>query len=241
MRRLLDITLDMLTSGFLPHSLRNLVQTSSAWSARRSTIGTVRFINRSLSLWLTGLLLSLAPLGSLSLASELSVLVSIPDQQLLLFQDGLEKDRFTVSTSRFGTGDRWGSYATPLGALQIADKIGDRAKEGAVFKERHLTGEVLPPNAPGRDPIVTRILWLRGLERQNANAFPRFIYIHGTPEERMLGTPVSWGCIRMRSKDVIKLFETVEVGTRVEILNRPVKALLKEHVVASPLAQALRD
>ena len=230
----------MLTSDFLTSSFRNLTQTNSVHRSslelfnRGSAVGRVLFS-------LVVFLLSLASVTTRCLASESSVLVSIPDQQLLLFKDGLEKERFTISTSRFGTGDRWGSYATPLGALQIADKIGENAREGAVFKERHLTGEVLPPNAPGRDPIVTRILWLRGLERQNANAFPRFIYIHGTPEERRLGTPVSWGCIRMRSKDVIKLFETVEIGTRVEILNKPVKTLLKEHIAASPLAQALRD
>jgi lipoprotein-anchoring transpeptidase ErfK/SrfK len=174
-------------------------------------------------------------------ASEMRVLVSVADQKLLVFQEGLEKERFTISTSRFGTGDRWGSYATPLGALQVADKIGDHAKEGAVFKERHLTGEVLRPNAPGRDPIVTRILWLRGLEPQNANAFPRFIYIHGTPQESLLGSPVSWGCIRMRSSDVVKLFEMVDVGTRVEILNKPVKILLKEQALAARMAQSAQS
>jgi lipoprotein-anchoring transpeptidase ErfK/SrfK len=82
-----------------------------------------------------------------------------------------------------------------------------------------MTGEILPPNAPGRDPIVTRILWLRGLEKSNAHAHDRNIYIHGTPEERFIGRPASYGCIRMRSADVAQLFNAVPVGTRIEVAN----------------------
>ena len=100
---------------------------------------------------------------------------------------------------------------------------------------------MLPPNAPGRDPIVTRILWLRGLEAQNHNSYARFIYIHGTPEEKLLGKPVSWGCIRMASKDVVKVFEAIDVGARVEILNKPLKVLIKEHAASDRLAQVFRD
>jgi lipoprotein-anchoring transpeptidase ErfK/SrfK len=168
---------------------------------------------------------------------ETRILVSVADQKMVLLEDGAEVSRFPVSTSKFGLGDRWGSYATPLGTMQVAQKIGDRAREGAVFKERRLTGEVLPVNAPGRDPIVTRILWLRGLEPQNANCFQRYIYIHGTPEERLLGAPVSWGCIRMRSKDVVRVFEKVEVGTKVEVLQKPLKVLLKEYASAARVAR----
>jgi lipoprotein-anchoring transpeptidase ErfK/SrfK len=172
------------------------------------------------------------------LGAETRILVSVADQKMAVLRDGAEVSRFPISTSKFGLGDQWGSYATPLGTLQVAKKIGDNAREGAVFKERRLTGEVLPPNAPGRDPIVTRILWLRGLEPQNANCFKRCIYIHGTPEERLLGAPVSWGCIRMRSKDVVRVFESVDVGTKVEVLQKPLKALLKEYVSLFRLAQA---
>lgn len=175
------------------------------------------------------------------LPSEVSLLVSVADQKMVLCRDGNEVERFSISTSRFGLGDKLGSYATPTGSLQVAEKIGDHVKEGTVFKERRPTREVLPPDAPGRDPIVTRILWLRGLEQQNANSFKRFIYIHGTPEERMLGRPVSWGCIRMASKDVVKVFEYVNVGTRVEILNKPLKACLKEYSTSVRLAQLFRD
>lgn len=148
-----------------------------------------------------------------------SIVVSVPDQTLALINDGVVIARYPVSTSKFGLGDRSGTYATPLGALAVASKIGANAPLGTVFKNRRPTGEILPPNAPGRDPIVTRILWLRGLEKSNAHAFDRKIYIHGTPEERLIGRPASYGCIRMRSRDVAQLFNAVPVGTRIEVAN----------------------
>jgi hypothetical protein len=148
-----------------------------------------------------------------------SIVVSVPDQTLALINDGVVIARYRVSTSKFGLGDRSGTYATPLGALAVASKIGANAPLGAVFKNRRMTGEILPPNAPGRDPIVTRILWLRGLERTNAHAYGRNIYIHGTPEERFIGRPASYGCIRMRSRDVAQLFNVVPLGTRIEVAN----------------------
>ncbi len=137
---------------------------------------------------------------------------------MLVVRDGEWVAKFPVSTSRFGTGDSFGSYRTPLGELKVCDKIGQDLSPGAVIRHRNATGEVLPVNAPGRDPIVTRLIWLEGLEPQNKNARVRGIYIHGTPEERTIGTPVSWGCIRMRSKDVIKVFNAVPVGTVVSII-----------------------
>lgn len=148
-----------------------------------------------------------------------TVVVSVRDQTLALINDGVVLARYPVSTSKFGLGDRSGTYATPLGSMAIASKIGANAPLGTVFKNRRPTGEVLAPNAPGRDPIVTRILWLRGLEKQNARAFSRNIYIHGTPEERLIGRPASYGCIRMRSRDVAQLFNSVPVGTRIEVAN----------------------
>lgn len=125
--------------------------------------------------------------------------------------------QYPVSTSRYGVGDRFGSYATPVGWMEVAQKIGQGWPLGAVFKERRPTGEILRPNAPGRDPIVTRILWLRGLESSSRNAYERGIYIHGTPVERQIGRPASYGCIRMRSRDVAELFGRVGIGTRVQI------------------------
>jgi hypothetical protein len=147
------------------------------------------------------------------------LVVSVPDQTLALVDGGVVREKFAVSTSKFGLGDSTNSYATPLGSLEIASKIGGNAPLGTVFKSRRPTGEILAPNAPGRDPIVTRILWLRGLERNNARAYSRGIYIHGTPVEKLIGRPVSYGCIRMRSRDVMRLFSTVRVGTKIEIVN----------------------
>ena len=161
-----------------------------------------------------------------------TILVSVPEQKLVLLENGLRVAQYPISTSRFGIGDRPRSYATPLGALAVAAKVGDNAPEGAVFKSRRFTGEVLKPNAPGRDPIVTRILHLRGLEAQNARAYGRGIYIHGTPQEKLIGRPASFGCIRMRSRDVVKLFNAVPVGARVEIVNAPVSRALREMAVA---------
>ncbi len=102
--------------------------------------------------------------------------------------------------------------------MKIARKIGSGAPSGAVFKSRRRTGEVLRPNAPGRDPIVSRILWLQGTEYKNRNAYRRYIYIHGTPEERRIGRPASYGCIRMKSRDVIDLYRRVGVGAEVKII-----------------------
>jgi hypothetical protein len=107
---------------------------------------------------------------------------------------------------------------TPLGFLQVAEKIGDHAPVGAVFRNRRFTGEIIQPNAPGRDPVITRIIWLKGLEAGNAHAFSRCIYIHGTPEERTIGRPASYGCIRMKSRDVADLYSQLPVGALVEIV-----------------------
>jgi lipoprotein-anchoring transpeptidase ErfK/SrfK len=146
-----------------------------------------------------------------------TVRISVPDQKLALYCKGEEIRRFGVSTSRFGLGDTPGSCATPLGKLQIAEKFGDEAPIGMKFKDRKPTGEIVPANSPGRDPIVTRILWLKGQERRNRNAYARAIYIHGTTEEGKIGTPASYGCIRMRSADVVALYKVVGKGAAVEI------------------------
>jgi len=146
------------------------------------------------------------------------IVVSLSDQKMLLMTDGKPVAMYKVSTSKFGTGDDKGSYATPLGHLCVREKIGGGAPPGEVFKSRRPTGEVLLPNAPGRDPIVTRILWLEGLDPENRHAFSRYIYIHGTPQESLLGTPSSYGCIRMSSADIIELYQQIGRGARVEII-----------------------
>lgn len=154
------------------------------------------------------------------------IVVSIPEQKLALLDNGALIATYPISTSRFAIGDSPGSRGTPLGELEIAKKIGESAPSGMVFKDRRATGEILVPDAPGRDPIVTRILWLRGREAQNANAYSRYIYIHGTPEERNIGKRASFGCIRMRSRDVIGLYDIVGPQARVTILNQPLAATL---------------
>src|SRR4026209_66599 len=147
------------------------------------------------------------------------VVISTRDQKLALLDRSNVMAIYPISTSKFGLGDWRGSRFTPLGKLQIAKKIGDNAPPGTVFKSRRRTGEVVLANSPGRDPIVTRILWLRGLEGQNANAFGRDIYIHGTPEEWRIGSAASYGCIRMRSTDIIQLYNIVGIGAAVTIVD----------------------
>jgi len=149
------------------------------------------------------------------------IVISARDQKLALLDRGNLMAIYPVSTSKFGLGDSRGSRFTPLGRMQVAEKIGDNAPPGTVFKSRRRTGEVVLANSPGRDPIVTRILWLRGLEAQNANAFRRDIYIHGTPEEWKIGSPASYGCIRMRSSDIIQLYSIVGIGAVVTVVNEP--------------------
>jgi hypothetical protein len=156
---------------------------------------------------------AVAPLDS---SSEL--IISVRDQKLMLLRNGEKVATYSVSTSMFGVGDAWGRMTTPLGYLAVEKKIGDNVPIGAVFHNRHLTGEVLQPDAPGRDPITTRIIWLRGLEAQNAHAFQRCIYIHGTPQEKNIGRPASYGCIRMKSKDVAELYNQVPLGAVVQII-----------------------
>src|SRR5689334_107413 len=167
-----------------------------------------------------------------------TVIVSIPDQKLMLVDDGARAAVYPVSTSRFGLGDSWGSMATPLGMLQVAQKIGDHAPVGAVFHNRRFTGEILQPNAPGRDPVITRIIWLRGLEQQNAHAFARCIYIHGTPQEKAIGRPASYGCIRMKSNDVEALYQQLPLGAIVQIIDTKLpnvaKAKAPQTVVTKP-------
>lgn len=154
---------------------------------------------------------------------DLSILVSVPDQKLAVLRDGMAVAKYPISTSRFGLGDRFNSYATPLGRLEVAAKIGDNVPVGTVFRKRQPTREILPANSKGRDPIVTRILWLRGLDETNQHAFARCIYIHGTPVESLIGRKASYGCIRMRSADIVKVFNTVGVGTPINILNTPLR------------------
>ncbi len=160
------------------------------------------------------------------------MIVSVTDQKMLLVRDGTPVKAYKISTSKFGVGDRPNSNCTPLGRMQIAKKIGANAPIGSVFKNRRPTGEVLKPNAPGRDPVVTRIMWLTGTESRNQNAFRRTIYIHGTPEERRLGSPASYGCIRMGSKDVADLYNRVGAGADVFVIRGSIQTTTNSQATA---------
>ena len=162
-------------------------------------------------------LLALSSCGS-STDSRNKMIVSVRDQKMLLMRDGKPIKSYQVSTSKFGVGDTPSSNRTPLGRMKVAKKIGAGQPAGAVFKSRRPTGEVIKPDAPGRDPIISRILWLTGTQSENRNAFRRFIYIHGTPEHRRLGSPASYGCIRMSSNDVIDLYKRIGVGAQVQVI-----------------------
>jgi len=142
--------------------------------------------------------------------------ISIGDQRLTLTRDGEEIRSYPVSSSRFGIGTEEGSMKTPLGNFRIAEKIGHDAEPGTIFKARVALGpdDPLPET---EDLITSRILWLDGMDEENANTRERFIYIHGTKHEDKIGLPASHGCIRMRNDDVIELFELVDETTQVVI------------------------
>jgi L,D-transpeptidase YbiS len=142
--------------------------------------------------------------------------VSIRDQRLTLTRDGEEVRSYPISSSRFGIGTEEGSMKTPLGKFRIAEKIGDGAAPGTIFKSRVPLGpdDPLPDT---EDFVTTRILWLDGLDDDNANTRDRFIYIHGTKHEDKMGIPDSHGCIRMRNADVVELFSLVDETTQVVI------------------------
>jgi L,D-transpeptidase catalytic domain len=164
-------------------------------------------------------LILIAPVFAITpLDTSSEIIISVRDQKLMLVQNGGKVVTYPVSTSMFGLGDSWGRMTTPLGYFAVEQKIGDNVPVGAVFHNRRLTGEVLQPNAPGRDPVITRIIWLRGLEAQNTHAYQRCIYIHGTPQEKTIGQPASYGCIRMKSSDIAALYDRVPPGALVQII-----------------------
>jgi lipoprotein-anchoring transpeptidase ErfK/SrfK len=139
-------------------------------------------------------------------------------QRLDLFDEsGATVASYPVSTSKFGLGSEPGSYRTPLGRFRIDEKIGTAAQPGAIFVGRQPTGAIADPGG-SEDHVLTRILWLTGLDPDNANTHDRFIYIHGTNQEDRIGTAASHGCVRMRNADVIDLFDRVASGTSVEII-----------------------
>jgi lipoprotein-anchoring transpeptidase ErfK/SrfK len=134
----------------------------------------------------------------------------------LIRGDRVEKS-YPISTSKFGLGFEPGSNMTPLGRFVVSEKIGADAIPGAVFKSRLATGEIASQGGD-EDLVLTRILWLAGLDESNANTKERYIYIHGTNQEGLLGTPASHGCVRMSNADVAECFQQIPEGTPVEIV-----------------------
>lgn len=155
------------------------------------------------------------------------VLVNIKQQTLQVVHNGEITRNYSISSSIFGIGNQENSFKTPLGVHRVAQKIGEGAPFGTVFKARVDTGKVtniLTTDTSSKEDYVTsRILWLEGLEQDKnkgagIDSFQRYIYIHGTAEEGRIGRPASQGCIRMRNADVIELFNLLEIGTLVNII-----------------------
>ena len=144
------------------------------------------------------------------------VAITLKDQKLTVLRNGEKVRDYSISSSKFGMGSSKGSNRTPLGIHAVTKKVGDGQPKGMVFKGCRPTGEVVQVDA-GRDPIVTRVIQLAGLESFNSKSHSRRIYIHGTPEEANIGRPASYGCIRMRSEDVVDLYPLVYRGMPVAI------------------------
>ncbi|MFT3886405.1 MAG: L,D-transpeptidase [Flavobacteriales bacterium] len=150
--------------------------------------------------------------------------VSVKGQHLYHVWNGTLQHEYAISTARNGLGEQRDSFRTPNGLHRITEKIGAGVPQGGIFTERRFTGHVLRGDSIGPDLITSRILWLDGLEPGvnqggHVDSHARSIYIHGTGDEGSIGQPSSHGCIRMRNADVVELFDRVEPGTIVVILD----------------------
>ena len=161
-----------------------------------------------------------------SRTQPVSLRVSLAAQTLALVRGGAVAKTYSVSTSKHGAGEMSGSFKTPRGRHIVRAKIGAGAPLNAVFRGRRPTGEIysaeLASAEPSRDWILTRILWLSGLEPgrnrlRDVDTMRRYIYLHGTPDDTELGTPGSHGCVRMANADIVELFELVKPGIEVDI------------------------
>jgi lipoprotein-anchoring transpeptidase ErfK/SrfK len=148
--------------------------------------------------------------------SRTSIHISVRDQQLTVKEDETPVRTYPVSTSRFGIGTEQGSLKTPTGRFRVAEKIGGDMPAETIFQSR-VPLKADDPRPPTEDLVMSRILWLDGLDEHNANTRERFIYIHGTKHEGKIGSPASCGCIRMRNADVVELFDLVGHDTPVII------------------------
>lgn len=154
--------------------------------------------------------------------------VSIKYQNMYLIEDDVVLKKYKISSAKRGVGNASGSERTPIGLHRVKKKIGHGVPLGGLFKSRQYTGEVATIYNDGTksssDDITTRIMWLEGMEHgvnkgKNIDSYKRYIYIHGTSEEGLIGTPQSHGCIRMKNKDVLELYSIIKEGTPVLIIN----------------------
>ena len=159
--------------------------------------------------------------------SELAVFVKLDQQCLYTVQHGKLQQQYPVSTSRYGAGQKQDSYQTPLGVHSIAEKIGAQCQRDEILRARVPTGEIALINTTSehreQDLITSRILWLRGMQPglnqgPGVDSYQRYIYIHGTAEEGLIGQPASIGCVRMRNADIIELYTQLNAGDLVNIL-----------------------
>jgi len=161
-----------------------------------------------------------------SVGDELGLWVSVARQQLIGVRGGRVRFVYRCSTAAKGVGSRENSYRTPLGWHEVGERFGDGLSWGAVLSSRKPTGAVWKPGEKtAKDLVLSRILWLRGLEPglnkgKGIDSHDRYIYIHGTPAEAKLGTPASMGCVRLSNDDVIALFDVAATGTKVLIAER---------------------
>lgn len=163
-------------------------------------------------------------------SDEVAIVIDPAEQQLYLVKDRQVLVVYPVSTGAKGLGNREGSYQTPTGTHRVRGRFGEGAEPGTIFRGRRSIGRVAkiytdPVDVP-EDDVTTRILRLEGMEPGinrggKVDSYGRYIYIHGTPEEGLIGRPASHGCVRMINADVVELFDAVPEGTLVEILNRP--------------------
>ena len=150
------------------------------------------------------------------------LVVDSQKQIALLQEDGQVIRRYVISTSAEGLGSEPESFRTPPGRLTVTEKIGAGLAEGAILRGRKATGETWSPSNAlpfaNEDLVLTRIFWLSGVEPHNSNTRERYIYMHGTNHENRLGEPASRGCIRFSNRDIVELFDLMEVGEEVEVL-----------------------
>ena len=151
------------------------------------------------------------------MTSGVHIRVSLATQSLDLMEGTKVVKRYPVSTSKFGPGTEEGSFKTPLGSFRICEKFGENAPRHTIFRGRQPEGEWDPALPCENDLVLARILRLDGLDPDNANSYERYIYIHGTNHESLIGTPASQGCVRMRNDDIIELYDLVPLETPVSI------------------------